>query len=75
MSFETIYIRLEIAFWDAIIPLMNQSTMVQFFLRKAYPLFKNKERDRLIMQAFFIVCLGLVIGFFIGFLRAHLLKV
>lgn len=75
MSLETIYVRLELAFWDAIIPLMSQSSLVQFFLLKTYPLFKNKERNHLVMQAIFIVSLGLVIGFFIGFARAHILRV
>jgi len=75
MSLENIYTRLEIAFWDTIIPLMRQSRLVQVFLQRTYPLFKNKEHTRLAMQAIFIACLGLILGFVIGFVRAHLLKV
>jgi hypothetical protein len=73
MSLETIYTHLEIAFWDAIIPLMRQSRLVQFFLQNSYPLIKNRDHARLTMQAIFIVCLGLILGFVIGFLRAHIL--
>ncbi len=73
MSLETFYVRLEIAFWDAIIPIMRQSRFVQFFLEKSYPLFKNKELTRLAMHAIFMACLGLVLGFVIGFIRAHIL--
>ncbi len=75
MSLENIYIHLEIAFWDAIIPLMRQSRLVQLFLLHSYPILKNKNQTRLAMQAIFVVCLGLVLGFVIGFVRAHILKV
>jgi hypothetical protein len=75
MSLANLYIRLEIAFWDAIIPLMRQSSLVQFTLQNSYPLFKNKELTRLAMHAIFIACLGLILGFVIGFVRAHLLRV
>lgn len=75
MSLENIYIRLEIAFWDIIIPLMRQSRLVQVFLQQSYPLFKNKGQTRLAMQAIFIASLGLILGFVIGFVRAHILKV
>jgi hypothetical protein len=75
MSLENIYVRLEIAFWDTIIPLMRQSRLVQVFLQQTYPLFKNKQHTRLAMQAIFIASLGLILGFVIGFVRAHILKV
>ena len=75
MSLENLYIHLEIAFWDAIIPLMRQSRLVQFFLQNTYPLFKNRYQTRLVMQAIFIASLGLILGFVIGFVRAHFLRV
>ena len=73
MYFENLYIRLEIAFWDAIIPLMHQSRLVQVLLQKTYPLVKLRDHARLAMQALFIASLGLILGFVIGFVRAHLL--
>jgi hypothetical protein len=73
MSLENIYIRLEIAFWDAIIPLMRQSRLVQVLLQNTYPIVKNRDHTRLVMQALFIACSGLILGFVIGFVRAHIL--
>ncbi len=73
MSIENLYNRLEIAFWDAIIPLMNQSHLVQALLQNAYPLVKNRDHTRLAMQALFVASLGLILGFIIGFIRARLL--
>jgi|APCry1669189204_1035204.scaffolds.fasta_scaffold431135_1 hypothetical protein len=73
MSLENLYIRLEIAFWDAIIPLMHQSRLVQVLLQHAYQLVRNRDHTRLAMQALFVTSLGLILGFVIGFIRAHLL--
>jgi hypothetical protein len=73
MYLENLYTRLEIAFWDTIIPLMHQSRLVQVLLQKAYPLVANRDHTRMVMQALFITSLGLILGFAIGFVRAHYL--
>jgi hypothetical protein len=72
MSLENIYVRLEIAFWDAIIPLMRQSRLVQVLLQNTYPFVKNRDHTRLAMQALFVASIGLILGFVIGFVRAHI---
>ena len=73
MSLENLYNRLEIAFWDTIIPLMRQSRLVQVLIQNAYQLGKNRDHTRLAMKALFVTSLGLILGFIIGFVRAHLL--
>jgi hypothetical protein len=73
MSLENLYTRLEIAFWDAIIPLMRQSRLVQVLIQNTYRLVKNRDHNRLAIQALIVISLGLILGFVIGFVRAHLL--
>jgi hypothetical protein len=73
MSLENLYTRLEIAFWDAIIPLMRQSRLVQVLIQNTYRLVKHRDHNRLAIQALIVISLGLILGFVIGFVRAHLL--
>ncbi len=55
--------RLEIYFWNAIIPLMQNSDPVRFLVPKAYAV----TTQLLDFSTFFMISLGIILGFLFGF--------
>lgn len=66
MSTKPIFHRLELNFWNYIIPLIEESTLVGFTLTRTYNLFESGVFVRLIVPLTLSALLGLAVGFLLG---------
>ncbi len=64
--------RLEIAFWEMIIPLMRESRLVQAFLPTALALLYQKQFRLRMVKILVWAWAGLILGMVLGFFKAGL---
>ena len=69
MSVKVFLHQLELGFWDAFIPLMNQSPSVRYVVPRIYRLFHIKEFQDTVKHTLVLFILGLVLGFILGVLH------
>ena len=66
MGVKPILHQLELNFWDAIIPLLNKSPLVRFFVPRIYRLLHIKEFQDTIKYSMVLAIFGLLLGFILG---------
>jgi hypothetical protein len=66
MSVKILLHRLEINFWDSIIPLMHKSPPVRFLVPRVYRWLHTKEVQQTAKLVMALTILGLIIGFALG---------
>jgi hypothetical protein len=64
--------RLEISFWNTVIPLMEQSTPIRFIIYRSYMLASKAPSTKLILLGLSSVISGGLLGFLLGVLRHYL---
>lgn len=60
--------RVELNFWQLVIPLIRESRVIRFFLQKMYALFRNKFLGGFFLPAAVSAGLGLFFGYIGGVL-------
>ena len=64
--------RIEIVFWDFMIPLMSESRLVQAILPTALALAHRKESLLRMGKLFAWAWVGLILGLLLGFIRSRM---
>jgi hypothetical protein len=72
MSVKYLLNRLELNFWNHIIPFMHESRSLRILLPKFYKLLEDESFSRYIIGVFVSATSGLVIGLVLGLLSALL---
>ena len=65
-SVKTLLHQLEINFWDALIPLLNRSSSLRFFVPRVYRLIRNEDFQDTVKLTLVLTIIGLMIGFILG---------
>lgn len=58
--------RIELNFWHFVIPLIRESKILRFFLRRLYTLLRSKFLSGFVLPATLSAALGLLIGYLSG---------
>ena len=66
MTVKTFLHRIELTFWDTLIPIMDKSSIIRFVLPRLYRLLHIEEFQQTVKYTILISLLGLFLGFVIG---------
>jgi hypothetical protein len=69
MSPKILINRLEISFWNRVIPLMEQSIPIRFIMAQSYMIVTKAPSSKLIFLGLLIIVAGGLLGFILGVLQ------
>ncbi len=67
-SIQNFHVSVEILFWEKIIALMTESSIVISIIRKSYIIYRRYQTSPFVFKNFIWIYSGLTLGLIIGFL-------
>jgi len=64
--------RIEISFWNTVIPLMEQSSPIRFVMSQSYWLASKAPSPKLILSGLICILAGGSLGFLLGVLKIYI---